>query len=67
MLWLWCRMPAAAAIQPLAWETPYAAGAALKTKRKEGRKEGRKEKERNTGRQEGRKEGRNRLTEVENN
>ena len=27
MLWLWCR-PAATAIRPLAWEPPYAAGAA---------------------------------------
>ena len=32
--WLWCR-PAAAA-QPLAWELPYAAGVALKIKRKIG-------------------------------
>ena len=29
MLWLWCRL-AAAADSPLAWELPYAAGAALK-------------------------------------
>ena len=27
---LWCRLAAAAPIQPLAWELPYAAGAALK-------------------------------------
>ena len=27
-LWLWCRLAAAAPIQPLAWEPPYAAGAA---------------------------------------
>ena len=31
LLWLWCRPPAATAlIRPLAWEPPYAAGAALK-------------------------------------
>ena len=28
--WLWCRRTAAALIQPLAWELPYAARAALK-------------------------------------
>ena len=26
--WLWCRPAAAAPIRPLAWEPPYAAGAA---------------------------------------
>ena len=30
LLWLWCRPAAAAPIRPLAWEPPYAAGAALK-------------------------------------
>ena len=30
LLWLWCRP--AALIQPLDWEPPYAAGAALKRK-----------------------------------
>ena len=34
MLWLWCRLAAAAPIQPLAGELPYAAGAALKRKKK---------------------------------
>ena len=34
--WLWCRPAAAAPILPLAWELPYAMGAALK--RKEGKK-----------------------------
>ena len=29
-LWLWCRPAAAALIRPLAWEPPYAEGAALK-------------------------------------
>ena len=31
-LWLWCRPAATALIRPLAWETPYAVGAALKRK-----------------------------------
>ena len=31
-LWLWCRLAAAALIQPLAWERPYVMGAALKKK-----------------------------------
>ena len=30
LLWLWRRPAAAALIRPLAWEPPYAAGAALK-------------------------------------
>ena len=30
LLWLWRRRVAAAPIQPLAWELPYAVGAALK-------------------------------------
>ena len=29
--WLWSRPAAVALIQPLAWEPPYAAGAALKS------------------------------------
>ena len=29
-LWLWGRLAAVAPIRPLGWETPYAAGAALK-------------------------------------
>ena len=33
-LWLWCRLAAAAPIGPLAWELPYATGAALKRKKK---------------------------------
>ena len=33
-LWLWCRPAASAPVQPLAWELPYAAGAALKRKKK---------------------------------
>ena len=31
LLWLWCKPAAIALIQPLAWEFPYAAGAALKS------------------------------------
>ena len=31
MLWLWCRLAAAAAIQPLAWELAYATSVALKS------------------------------------
>ena len=31
---LWCRPAPAALIRPLAWELPYAVGAALKSKKK---------------------------------
>ena len=34
LLWLWCRPAAVAPIPPLAWEPPYAVGAALKKKQK---------------------------------
>ena len=38
LLWLWCRLAATAAIGPLAWEPPYAAGSGIekakKTKKK---------------------------------
>ena len=34
LLWLWCRPTAAAWIQSLAWEIPYAAGVTLKKKKK---------------------------------
>jgi len=38
LLWLWHRLLATALIQPLAWESPYAMGEALKRqKRKEGK------------------------------
>ena len=33
-LWLWCRPVATSPIRPLAWEPPYAAGAALKENKK---------------------------------
>ena len=35
LLWLWCWLAATAPIGPLAWEPPYAAGAALKRSKKE--------------------------------
>ena len=31
LLWLWCRLAAAALIRPLAWEPPYAPGGGPKT------------------------------------
>ena len=34
LLWLWYRLAATALTQPLAWELPYAAGVALKVKKK---------------------------------
>ena len=35
LLWLWCRLEVTAPIRPLAWEPPYAPGAAIeKTKKK---------------------------------
>ena len=34
LLWLWCGLAAAALIRPLAWELPYAAGVALKRRKK---------------------------------
>ena len=33
-LWLWCRLATVAPTRPLAWEPPYASGAALKKKKK---------------------------------
>ena len=33
LLWLWPRSVATALIRPLAWEPPYAAGMALKSKK----------------------------------
>jgi len=34
LLWLWCRPAAVAPIRLLAWEPPYAVGAALKKAKK---------------------------------
>ena len=33
-MWLWCRPIASASIQPLAWEPPHAAGAAIEKDQK---------------------------------
>ena len=38
LLWLWCRLAAAAPIWPLAWELPYAGDMALKKKKKRKKK-----------------------------
>ena len=38
LLWLWCRPAAVAQIRPLAWEPPYAAGAALKKTKRQKKK-----------------------------
>ena len=47
MLWLWHRPAATAPISPLAWESPFAAGTALKRqKTKKKKKERKKEKKR---------------------
>ena len=44
MLWLWCRPAATAPIRPLAWDPPYAAGAALKRQKKKKKREREREK-----------------------
>ena len=38
VLWLRCRQAAVASIGPLAWEPPYAMGAALKKRKEKKRK-----------------------------
>ena len=38
LLWLWCRPVATAPIRPLAWESPYAAGAAQEIAKKDQKK-----------------------------
>ena len=52
--WLWCRLAAAAPVQPLVWELPFATGAALKRLKKENKREERRTQrdagEKNTGR-----------------
>ena len=35
LLWLWCRPAVVAPVRPLAWELPYASGAALKKQNKQ--------------------------------
>ena len=44
VLWLWHRLAAVALIEPLAWEPPYAVGAALKSKNKQTNKKQKKKK-----------------------
>ena len=41
-LWLWCRPEATAPIRPLAWEPPYAAGAALEKAKRQKKKKKKK-------------------------
>ena len=38
LLWLWCRLVAKAPIRPLAWEPPYAIGAALEKAKRQKKK-----------------------------
>ena len=38
LLWLWCRLAATALIRPLAWESPYATGAALEKAKSQNQK-----------------------------
>ena len=42
LLWLWQRSATVALIRPLAWEPPYAMGAALKRKKEEEEEEEKK-------------------------
>ena len=35
LLWLWCRLAAAAPFRPLVWELPYATGAAIQKKKRD--------------------------------
>ena len=44
LLWFWRRPVATAPVGPLAWEPPYAVGAALKRQKKKKKKKKRKEK-----------------------
>ena len=61
VLWLWHRLAATAPIRPLAWEPPYASGAALK---KAKRQKGKKKKKREREKERERKEKRNALMTV---
>ena len=38
LLWLWCRLVATTPIQPLAWERPYAVGAAQEMAKRQKKK-----------------------------
>ena len=42
LLWLWYRPVAVAPIQPLAWEPPYATGAAQETAKRQNKKQTKK-------------------------
>ena len=45
LLWLWRRLAATAPIGPLAWESPYATGAALEMAKRHKKKKKKKKKE----------------------
>jgi len=45
LLWPWCRLVVTALIGPLAWEPPYAVGAAHKMAKKKKKKTKKKKKE----------------------
>ena len=49
LLWLWCRPVATAPIGPLAWEPPYAAGAAQEIAKKKPTNQTNKQKHSNLG------------------
>ena len=42
LLWLWCRLAAAAPTQPLAWKLPHAIGVDLKRRKKKEKKKKKK-------------------------
>ena len=42
LLWLWCRLAATVPIEPLAWEPPYATGAALEKAKRQKKKKNHK-------------------------
>ena len=44
LLWLWLRLAAIALIRPLAWEPPFASGAALKRQKTKDKKKKKKKK-----------------------
>ena len=48
LLWLWRELGAEALIRPLAWESPYALGVALKDKKKKKEEEEEKKKRKET-------------------
>ena len=50
LLWLWCRLAAAAPVRPLAWEPPYAVGVALEKSKKTKKQNKKKKRERERGR-----------------